>query len=446
MQKNINKNNINKNNNIIYYKKNNNKMQNKNNEKKNCINLRINFIKELLHDKDINLIVNYDNNETENFISPVIDNNNNYKKYNENSETNSSNDSSSTDSRFILNKKSYDFYDVVRKIGGQLEYIKSGSTGHTFKGNFKSNNIDVNYAVKVVAYPKKSYYGDMHDIRRPENAELKMIKTLSYFVVKKQTPHIILPICTFNTKITPFVNLIDNGIIDENNKKYYEFVEKYKKNYYHDTVSILISEWANRQDFLDFVRKNYKQFTPKHWKTFFFQIISVLAIIQYKFPSFRHNDLKANNILVDVDKNYISKPKFRYTINGYVYTIPNIGYQIKIWDFDFSCIPGLVDNAKVSADWTDEINIKPIKNRYYDMHYFFNTFIKKGFFPDFMTESCIPDEAKNFINRIIPKIYQTGKYTSKRGRILINDEILVPDQVLKKDPYFQEFRTKKLIN
>ena len=59
-----------------------------------------------------------------------------------------------------------------------------------------------------------------------------------------------------------------------------EFVEKFKKGEYHDHVSILISEWANRGDLLDFIRKNYKEFTLTHWKVFFFQVISVLAIVR----------------------------------------------------------------------------------------------------------------------------------------------------------------------
>ena len=83
----------------------------------------------------------------------------------------------------------------------------------------KNENNDVNtYAVKVVAYPKKEKYGDINDIRRPENAELLMIKVLSYFVVNKQTPHIILPIGTFNTSIKPFLSLIEDDVVDNDNK------------------------------------------------------------------------------------------------------------------------------------------------------------------------------------------------------------------------------------
>lgn len=396
------------------------------------IPFRINFIKELLDSKELKPLVNFDITETDNFIN---------KKNNDDSNDYSS--VKSHDTRNSLNKKMLDFNSVISQIGGKLLYIKSGSTGHTFKGILDINNDNLSYAVKVVAYPKKENYGDIYDTRRPENAELMMIKLLSYFVIKKQTPHIILPMATFYTSITPFVNLIKDDIVDEDNKKYKEFIDKYKSGDYHDNVSILISEWATRGDFLDYVRKHYKNFKLIHWKVFFFQIISTLAVIQSKFPSFRHNDLKANNILVTkVPKKEGSMSI--YKVNSSEYVVPNIGYQIKFWDFDFACIPGIIDNAKVAADWTRQINVIPEKNRYYDLHYFFNTFIKKGFFSQFIEEDCIPQEAKDFVNRIVPKKYQEGtKYVHKRGRILIKDEYILPDDVLKKDPFFAQFRREK---
>jgi serine/threonine protein kinase len=265
-----------------------------------------------------------------------------------------------------------------------------------------------------------------------------MIRLLSYFVIKKQTPHIVLPIGTFNTSIKPFVNLINENVVKKDNSKYTEFVEKYEKGEYYDHVSILISEWANRGDFLDFVKKNATEFTLRHWKVFFFQIISVLAVIQSKFPTFRHNDMKANNILV----HKIGKRNtlFSYTVNQNVYIVPSIGYQIKLWDFDFACISGLVDNAKVNASWTTDINITTTKHQYYDMHYFFNTFIRKGFFPQIMTEDWVDIEVKKFIKRLLPKKYQKGRHVAKRGRLLVDDEYLTPDHVLQNDPFFEEFR------
>jgi hypothetical protein len=393
------------------------------------IPFRVEFIKELLNGKKLEPMVDFDNPNTEQFVNP-----HGFQ------DMDSDNDNTSYDTRTILDKKLLNFYEIINQIGGKLKYFKSGTTGHTFKGIVKmDDDTRVNYAVKVVAYPKREKYGDMNDIRRPENAEIMMIRLLSYFVVKKQTPHIVLPIGTFNTSIKPFGNLIENNVVDKDNKKYNEFVKKYNEDYYHDHVSILISEWANRGDLLDFIRKNYKEFQPIHWKVFFFQVISVLAVIQSKFPGFRHNDLKANNILVHKVKQ--RGTLFSYTVNRSKYIVPSIGYQIKLWDFDFACIPGIVENSKVSAEWTDKINVKPVQNRYYDIHYFFNTLIKKGFFPQFMEESVIPQEAKDFVNRVVPDKFKQGKYTSERGRIMIDTEYKIPDEILKKDPYFEEFRT-----
>ena len=398
------------------------------------IPFRIDFINDLLAGKKLEPIVNFHDENTEQFVNP-----NGFKNLDEYDE-----DIASYDTTNILNKKLHNFYEIIKQIGGKLLYVKSGTTGHTFKGIINDKDgSNMNYAVKVVAFPKREKYGDISDIRRPENAEIMMIRLLSYFVIKRQTPHIVLPIGTFNTSIKPFINLIDDNIVDKENKKYHEFAEKYKEGQYHDQVSILISEWANRGDLLDFIRKNHKEFTPIHWKVFFFQVISVLAIIQNKYPGFRHNDLKANNILVHKVKK--RGTYFSYTVNRCRFILPSIGYQIKLWDFDFACIPGIVNNKKVSALWTDEINVKPVQNRYYDMHYFFNTLIKKGFFPQLIEDESIPQEIKDFINRIVPpKLQENSKYVSKRGRILIDKEYLTPDDVLKNDPYFEEFRNFKL--
>ena len=389
-------------------------------------NFRLEFIEKILEGNGLDSLIYKDGINTEAFINPYS----------------SSDDNKSKNAKFILNKKIHNFYKIINQIGGKLRYVKSGTTGHTFKGIIDiGDGNSINYGLKVAAYPKKEKYGDMYDVERPENAELMMIRLLSYFVVKGQTPHITLPVSTFNTSIKPFINLVEDSIVDSDNRKYKEFVEKYKEDYYHDNVSVLISEWANRGDLLEFIRKDkrYKRFRPLDWKVFFFQIISILAVIQSKYPSFRHNDMKANNILVH--KIAKRSAEFSYTICRKKYKVPNIGYLTKIWDFDFACIPGIVNNSKVNDDWTTKINVNPTQNKYYDMHYFFNTLIKKGFFPEFMTDGHIPKEAKDFVNRIVPNKYKDGKYIAKRGRILIDDEYLTPNNVLLYDPYFKDFRT-----
>jgi hypothetical protein len=392
---------------------------------RDSIPCRIEFIKDLLKGKQLDPLVDFYNTDTEQFLN--------------NKEENASGES--FDTRVVLKKRYFDFTNIILQIGGNLKYIKSGTTGHTFQGVSSDNYGTFEYGIKIVPFPRKDRYGNSTDVRRPENAEIKMIKLLSYFVVKRQTPHIVLPIGTFDTDISVFVNLIDRDVVDEDNEKYQEFIKKHKEGKYYNNVSVLISEWANRGDFLDFIRKNYKQFTPTHWKVFFFQIISVLAVVQSKYPTFRHNDLKANNLLVH--KITKQSERFTYRVVRCVYKVPNIGYHLKMWDFDFACIPGIVDNRKVESDWTRDINVTPKQNRYYDIHYFFNTLIKKGFCQEIIFSDYVPNEVREFINRVLPKKYQKTEteFVHKRGRILINDEYVLPDDILKYDPYFAEFRS-----
>jgi serine/threonine protein kinase len=387
----------------------------KNKKNFNLISDRISTIKNMVGGNNIESIIDF-KNSSESFEYPT----------------------DKDDIRELLPKKYIDFGKAVNELGGKLLYIKSGSTGHTFKGVHPTNENKLPYAVKIVAYPKKENYGDMYNIKRPENTELLMIKLLSYFVINKQTPHIVLPITTFNTSIKPFLSLTKSNIV--NNKKFEQFIEKYEKGEYYQNVSILVSEWANGGDLLDYIRKNYKKFKIKDWRTIFFQFLSVLAIIQDKYPGFRHNDLKANNLLVQAIEIPESNKKHLYRINNQTYVVPNIGFQIKLWDFDFACIKGIVDNSKVDADWTKKINISSEQNRYYDVHYFFNTLYRKGFFPEFLTDDAIPDKVKEFVSRVIPDKFRTGQYVSDRGRVLINEEYLIPDDILKNDIFFKIMR------
>lgn len=398
--------------------------------KSDSVPFRLEFIKTLLNGKKLEPIVQADSdNETEYYVNP-----NRYHG-------GESNESGSLDTKTVLNKKMHNFYTVINQIGGTLTYIKSGSTGHTFRGTVEGSNggASVDYAVKICAYPNTGGYGEVNDIRRPENAELMMIRLLSYFVIRKQTPHIVLPIGTFNTSIDPFLNLIERDVVEKDNKEYNKFLSRYKKGVYPNTVSVLISEWANKGDFLAFIRSYYREAPPIFWKVIFFQLISTLAVIQSKFPTFRHNDLKANNILVHKIERWSNSYTW-YTVVQKRYRVPYIDYRIKLWDFDFACIPGIVENSKVNAEWTNKINVAPEGNKYYDLHYFFNTFIKHGFFPQFMESSCIPKDAKDFVNRIIPPKYQSGELVTKRGRILVDDEYTTPAKILQEDPYFEEFR------
>jgi serine/threonine protein kinase len=341
-----------------------------------------------------------------------------------------------------LNKKIIDVRNLFLSMNVKLRYLKSGTTGHTFKAISKIDK-NVAFAVKVCAYPKDDY-GGMNNLGRPENAELRMLKLLSYFVIKKCTPHFVLPIGTFNTSITNFIkvpkNIID--LSDEKNEMYKKFIDRYNEGEFEDFVSVLISEWCNGGDLLDYIRKNHETMTLKHWIVIIFQILFTLALIHQKYPTFRHNDMKANNVLVqqtDIKKNQ-PNCRYRYNIDDMKFIIPNINLQIKIWDFDFACIDGVIENNKVNSDWTKKINISKKQNKYYDMHYFFNTLISKRFFPQFY-EGGAPPEIIEFVHRVIPEKYRNGsKYVNKKGRIQVDYEYTTPYRIIMEDQLFDKYR------
>lgn len=375
---------------------------------------RIDFVKNLLNGSKLKPMVDYDNLNTE-----VARNT-------------------------VLHKRIINARELFTNMNVKLRYLKSGTTGHTFKATSK-NNANISFAVKVVAYPKNDEYGSMNNSSRPENAETRILKLLTYFVVKKNTPHFVLPVGTFKSSILDFVNIPAN-IIDLSNEKneiYKKFIEKYHSGEFEDFVSILISEWCNGGDLLDYIRKNYKSMTLKHWIVIIFQILFTLARVHQDYPAFRHNDMKANNILLQIT-NVTGKQDSRYCyrIDDIQFYIPNINMQIKIWDFDFACIDRVISNTKVNSDWTKRMNITSIENKYYDMHYFFNTLISRRFFPQFY-DGGAPLEIIEFVHRIIPEKFRNGsKYINKKGRILVNVEYMTPYEVITEDELFRKYRYK----
>jgi hypothetical protein len=391
------------------------------------INHRIDIIREIVGNSNITPLTDFD--------SKNVTNPNDLLKHNDHDCDLNTN---CKDSTCILKKKLVNFKAMINKMGTSLEYIKSGTTGHTFKGEVKLKNGEiVNFAMKIVAYPIKEKYGDLYDIRRPENAELAIIKLLSWFIATKQTPHIVLPVGTFNIDLKKFVDMAKAKIID--NERFDKFLKRFDDGDFYPIASVLVGEWADGGDLLDFLKEHYKKLKLIHWKVLFYQLFSALAIIQEKYPAFRHNDLKANNLLVNLI-NTDKKGIFKYHLKNQYFIVPNVGFSIKIWDFDFACIPGIADNAKVNAKWTNDINVRPRKNRYYDIHYFFNTLTKKAFFPKIMTSEHVPKEVKEFVRRIVPEKYVSGRYVAEKGRILKDDEYVIPIDILIGDDFFSELR------
>lgn len=317
--------------------------------------------------------------------------------------------------------------EFLYRTKSTIKYIKSGTTGHTLKGSTREK---FTYALKIVPYRRKNSYGTISDIKRPENAEILILNKLS------NTPtidnrHLIRPYAAFYSSALPFTNL--NVASD----KIQSFKDMFSKGSYHSKMSVLVSEWSSRGDLLDYARTT--DVSAREWKVLFFQIIYTLASIHKTFPSFRHNDLKPNNVLLSPSR---GQKTDLYTHGEIQFTVPDIGLYAKIWDFDFSVIHPIIDNKKLSSRWSRDINVSKNSNQYYDIFFFFNTLLKikkkKGESGDCVVSD---DETLRFIDDVAPPEFRDNQaHSTKSGRLLTNVQITTPSKLLETHPYFDEFR------
>ncbi|AXN90985.1 putative serine/threonine protein kinase [Namao virus] len=338
----------------------------------------------------------------------------------------------------IVVKNHWDMIKFLNQCAIKIYYTCSGSTGHIFKGIYhdETDLIEKKVAIKIVPYMKKT---GVKIEKRSEHSEILILRLFSYLVLSGKTPHIILPIVTFNTSMDTLLTICDQP------KTYYEHISK-NQEFLEKEASVLIYEWADGSNLMHYICQNYKIMTLKVWSIFLFQIIFTLAKIHKYFPNFRHNDLKANNILIRYNR--VAPPPeketFLYYLDDLLFYVPNIGIQLFLWDFDFACIPGLIDNDKVEAEWTSKVNMHPIKNQYYDLHFFiYNLTNHRGVFKEKYSSlwDCeyVPCEVKSFLRRIVPKMYESEKYVYK-NRIMIDIEHSTPLHILKTDAFFNKMR------
>lgn len=79
------------------------------------------------------------------------------------------------------------------------------------------------------------------------------------------------------------------------------------------------------------------------FKSIVFQVVFTLQQIYEVYPTFRHNDLGINNVLV---KRCIgTKPIwYEWKTNGLLFETPNVGLLVYIADFDVASVAGVIDN------------------------------------------------------------------------------------------------------
>lgn len=325
-----------------------------------------------------------------------------------------------TDKTLYSNKCS--LIDVLEKLA-DIKEIGTGSYGKaslicTPKGDCESQEYTLAYSIKEVVFQNLGTYNTLiHNPDRYENVEIRMLQFLSSFVFSHATPHINIPIMSFICE--PSAHLSDRQRNELSTKRY------------------IISELANYGNMYGYVRSNLRKWknNPVVWKVLFFQILSTLAIIHRYYPNFLHNDFKLDNLLVrSTTKDGGGGDHYQYTVNGVTYYIPDVGFQVLMWDFDFSCIAGIIDNDKVIAMIDeDDANLVCHRNQYYDIHMCFGLMNK--YWGDSM-----PDSITDWLNEYL--LTDQIPSAERDERILESIEYTTPAALLDNN-FFDEFRIQK---
>lgn len=324
--------------------------------------------------------------------------------------------------------------DILDKLADVSE-IGSGSYGKAYRvctpteecqqiDAFKYNTYA--YSIKEIKFfDYATYNTSIDNPDRYENTEIRMLQFLTSFVTQKATPHINLPIMSWICIPKPHLH---QHLTEMDVPKRY-----------------IVSELADYGDCLSFLALHFKKWyhRPIIWKVIFFQLLHTFAVIHKYFPNFLHNDFKPDNILVRsttkifmnkigsliANDQYEFKHYYQYDFNDVSYYIPDVGFQILLWDFDFASIAGHIENDKVMIMIDEGANLTMHKNRYYDIAMFFNLFIH--YFGD-----NIPDEIYDWIQDYV---INKDMATSDDERILENIEYTTPEKLLE-TPLFDEFR------
>ena len=206
-----------------------------------------------------------------------------------------------------------------------------------------------------------------------------------------------------------------------------------------NNITFMYSEYANSGTLKSFSKKNKDNILPIHFRTIVTQVLYNLYRIQKKYPTFRHNDLHADNILINSTNP--SRVKL-FKVHNSTLKVHDIGIQALISDYGLSTMNG-IKNPEVDNDpklfYKTKSGIFRESHPMYDVQYFLNALrqeirilgISNGI------------EVIQFIERLLPSEYlgvRTNKILDFRLRAQEEHSKLPTFKQIFNDRYFSPYK------
>lgn len=360
----------------------------------------------------------------------------------------------------LLTKKKINCKNIETKLKTKndvLTLLGMGTYGVAFLGCL-NDLCSKKISVKFVTIIKQYNYDNTH----PAVVEYLIGKQLSNLVDDNITPHINYVyknlICDINKikklKTIKYSEWFNTRIYDSNNKMFYK---DYEKKYLKD-IMIIFNEIANT-DFKKYVINRYETKNPvsfiEHLSTFFC-FCYTMSIIVFNNPNYRHNDIKPNNLLIKLTKNYNKNNYIKYIIFGQTFYIPQTKFIIKLHDFDFSNSTKFPNRKILNYKGLfKEINATPFTNPVYDLHEYINFFIRdfKNYIRDTSIEKyfySLFSEGTFGSENTYTRRYKLTNYKINGQNINLSDEqkynyipkdMKTPSELILMDKVFDIFKT-----
>ena len=249
-----------------------------------------------------------------------------------------------------------------------------------------------------------TYQSNINELNNPSNNDSLFSYLLSQLVLYKKTKHILLPILNFDIEFDSIEPLIKNIPIYNKIKEKVQFEEVNK------LISIRIREHYFKSKLL----KEYLDENTCDYKPLLFQLIHTLAVIQKEHPGFRHNNLTIDNILIYIKKEEFSENHYEFGTDHWI--IPNIGFDIKIFNFEKSTIPNYyeINQRDTDVPYINEAN------DYFDFHTFINSLLEGTSKMSLKKNTNCNLETTKFLEKVIP----TQLRGLKNGTYYLNKNVI----------------------
>lgn len=202
---------------------------------------------------------------------------------------------------------------------------------------------------------------------------------------------------------------------------------------------IMYSEYANSGALEEFINKHKNTLRPIHYRFMITQVLYNLYRIHKKYPSFRHGDLHAKNILVNTDTPTLQINT--YKIGNMTLKVEDVGLNLMLTDYGLSSTRVIKNPSIEGLD--KEWGISQKSHPMYDVHLFLNAI--------FLVCSRIGSESAmetiRFIDRILPDDYKgsnTSKIMNFRMRINVNHSNFPTFEKIFSDAYFLPYRSSNI--